>query len=188
MRGVIERARRKIQIAPKSRFHHLRSCWIWLSKASLFPKRRTRLLQPAAEPHRTDAPCKPSRIIGLDRNTTKRCRAQRWLETSRADAAHETIERLVLVHADHRVVVPGHADIGDKGGAAWQDLMVGGRRMRVSANHEAGATVAEVPHRLLLAGRLAMHIDEDRVSVASQRTGRELALNRGKWIVERVHE
>ena len=35
--------------------------------------------------------------------------------------------------------------------------------MRVRADHQAGAPVAEVAYRLLLAGRLAMNIDNDRV-------------------------
>ena len=66
--------------------------------------------------------------------------------------------------------------------------MVGGRRMRVRADHEAGAAVAEITHRLLFAGRLAMHVDDDGVGVRAERTGGEFALDRGERIVERVHE
>ena len=66
--------------------------------------------------------------------------------------------------------------------------MVGGRRMGVGADHEAGAAVAEVAHALLLAGRLAMDVDDDRVGVALERAGGKLALDRRERIVERIHE
>ena len=66
-----------------------------------------------------------------------------------------------------RIVVAGHADVGDEGGAAGEDLVVGGRHMGVRADHEAGAAVAEMAHRLLLAGRLAMHVDDDGVGAAA---------------------
>jgi hypothetical protein len=38
--------------------------------------------------------------------------------------------------------------------------------MGVGADHEAGAAVAEKAHRLLLAGRLAMHVDDDGVGAS----------------------
>src|SRR5262249_54173512 len=68
------------------------------------PDRRTRLLQPAAEPDRGDAACKAGRVVGFDRNATKRCRPQRRLEPSRTDTTDKTIERLVLVHPDHGII------------------------------------------------------------------------------------
>ena len=112
----------------------------------------------------------------------------RRLEFALRDAAQEAGERLVLVHADHRLVVAGHADIGHEGGAAGQDALVGGRHMGVGADHEARAAVGEIAHRLLLAGRLGMHVDDDGVGVAAERAGGEFALDRGERIVERVHE
>ena len=51
-----------------------------------------------------------------------------------------------------------------------------------------GAAVAEMAHRLLLAGRLAMHVDDDGVGRLLERAGRELAIDRRKRVVERVHE
>ena len=60
--------------------------------------------------------------------------------------------------------------------------------MRVGADHQAHAAVAEKAHRLLLAGRFAMHVDDDGVGGGLERTGREFVLDRGKRIVERVHE
>ena len=86
------------------------------------------------------------------------------------------------------IEIAGHADIGDEGGAPGQDAVVGGRHMGVGADDEAGAAVAEMAHGLLLAGRLAMHVDDDGVGAVAQRTGGELAVDRGEGIVERVHE
>ena len=102
--------------------------------------------------------------------------------------AQEARQRLVLRHADDRVVVAGHADVGDEGGAAGQNLMVGGGRMSMGADDEARAAVDEMAHRLLLARRLGMDVDHDRVGRALERAGGKLALDRRERIVERVHE
>src|SRR5262245_61552346 len=66
--------------------------------------------------------------------------------------------------------------------------MVRGRRMRVRADHEAGAAVEEMPHRLLLAGRLGMHVDDRSVASAPQRARDQLAVDRAERIVEWIHE
>ena len=84
--------------------------------------------------------------------------------------------------------IAGHADVRHEGGAPRQDAMVGGRRVGMGADHEAGAAVDEKAHRLLLAGRLAMHVEDDGVGAGFERAGGELALDRGERIVERVHE
>ena len=75
-----------------------------------------------------------------------------------------------------------------KRGAAGQDALIGGRRVGVRADDEARAAVDEMAHRLFLARRFAMHVDDDRVCALAERTGGELALDRGERIVERVHE
>ena len=130
----------------------------------------------------------PGRVVGLDRDRAQRRRPVRGLELARRDAAHEALQRLGLVHADDGIVVAGHADIGDERGAARQHAMIGGLHMGVGADHEARAAVAEMAHRLLLARRLAMDVDHDRVGRALQRTGGQLALGRRERIVERIHE
>src|SRR6478735_1716830 len=66
--------------------------------------------------------------------------------------------------------------------------MIGGRHMRVGADDEAGAAVAEEADALLLAARLAMDVDDDGIGRNAERTGAELALERSKGIVERGHE
>ena len=60
--------------------------------------------------------------------------------------------------------------------------------MGVRANHDAGAAIAEITHRLLFARRLAMKIDDHRIRAAAERTSGELAIDRGERIFERVHE
>src|ERR1700761_2515082 len=60
--------------------------------------------------------------------------------------------------------------------------------MGMRADDEAGAAVAEEADALLLAGRLAMEIDDDRVGSNAEGRGAELAAQRGKGIVERGHE
>src|SRR5262245_6824732 len=137
------------------------------------PERRPRLLEPPAEADWADMAGKPGGVVGLDRDRAQRCRSRGRLEPAGRDAAPEPVERLVLAHADHRVVVAGHADIRDERRTARQDLMVGRRRVGMGADHEARATVTEVTHRLFLAGGLAMHVDHDCVSVAAQDAGVE---------------
>ena len=113
---------------------------------------------------------------------------ERRLEAGARNLAQEAVQRLVLDHADHRIVVAGHADIGHEGGAARQNLVIGGRHMGVGADHQAGAAVAVEAHRLLLARRLAVHVDDDGVGHALERAGGKLALDRRERVVERVHE
>ena len=57
--------------------------------------------------------------------------------------------------------------------------------MGVGADHEAGAAVAEIAHRLLLAGGLAVEVDDDGVGGLAQRAGLEFAVDRRERIVER---
>ena len=69
-----------------------------------------------------------------------------------------------------QVIVAAHAGIGHVGGAA-ADPMIGGRYMRVSADHEAHASVEIVGQRLLLARRLRVDIDDRRIGDLGERTG-----------------
>src|SRR5499433_2348402 len=85
------------------------------------PERRPRLFESTAETYRSDTARETGRIVGFDRDRAQRCRPQRRFEATRRDSAHETVERLVLAHPDHGIVVAGHADIGDERGAARQD-------------------------------------------------------------------
>src|SRR5258705_522785 len=48
--------------------------------------------------------------------------------------------------------------------------------------------VEDMAHRLLLACRLAVNVDDDGVGRLLEWTGRKLALDRGEGIIQRVHE
>src|SRR2546427_4873916 len=66
--------------------------------------------------------------------------------------------------------------------------MIGSRRMGMGADDDAGTAVAEIPHRLFLAGGLAMNIDNDGVRRLLERACRKLAVDGGEGIVEGIHE
>src|SRR3974390_525340 len=134
---------------------------------TLAPERGRPLLQQSAQTDRRDLHRQPLRI-GLDGDATQGRWPVRRLEARARDLAQKTRERLVLVHADDAVEVAGHTDIGDEGGASLQDAVIGGRHMRVRADDEARPSIAEVAHCLLLAGRLAMEVDDDRVRAVPQ--------------------
>ena len=137
-----------------------------------------RLFQPRAEPHRADFRGQSGLVVGFDRDTAQGGGTGRRLEALGGDAAQEARQRLVLDHADHGIIIAGHADIGNESRAARQDLVIGGRRMRVRADHEAGAAVDEMTHRLFLAGRLAMKVEHDRVGAGFERAGIEFMIDR----------
>ena len=99
------------------------------------------------------------------------------------------LQRLFLGHADHRIVVAGHADIAHERGAARQDAQIRGRRMRMRADDNAGAAVAEIAHRLLLAGGLARACRRGwRRRRERNAQARQFAVDRGERIVQRIHE
>ena len=83
----------------------------------------------------------------------------------------EALEHLVDPHADHRLVGAGHADVGLQGGAAGEDPLVGGGDVGVGAEHGAHPAVEVEAHRLLLAGRLGVEVDQDHL-VSSGRAAR----------------
>ena len=62
--------------------------------------------------------------------------------------------------------------------------MVGGRHMRMCADDEAGAPIDEMPKALLLAGRLGMKVEHDRVRLFLQRAGSQNGLGRLEGIIE----
>ena len=96
----------------------------------------------------------------------------RRLEALARDLGEEAVDRLLDVHAEHRIVVPAHADVGDEGRAVRQHAIVGGRRMRVRADDRGRAPVDEIAQRLLLARRLGVEVDEDGVGALLETAGR----------------
>lgn len=79
----------------------------------------------------------------------------------RPGACAKSLHRLGLFHADDRVVIAAHAGIGKVGGAAREDLMIGGGHMGVRAGDEARPAIAEVTHG---------HFSEDVSACMSIRT------------------
>src|SRR4051812_14305361 len=65
-------------------------------------------LEPAPDPHRGDAQREARDVIRFHRDTAQRGGATRRLESARWNAGDEAVQRLVLVHADHRIIVAGH--------------------------------------------------------------------------------
>ena len=110
---------------------------------------------------------KPGRVVGLDREPQSVAGPVGRLELAPGILRRKRPSGSSFPMPMTEFVVAGHADVGHEGGAARQDAVVGGRRMGMGADHEAGAAVGEIAHRLLLAGRLAMHVDDDGVGAAS---------------------
>src|SRR5215831_10820749 len=92
------------------------------------PEGRPCFFQPPSEPHRADPPRQPGCVVGLDRDCTQRSRAGRWLELGRGDAPQKPPKRLMFGHPDDGVIVAGHSYVGDEGGAAGENLVIGRRR------------------------------------------------------------
>ena len=71
-------------------------------------------------------------------------------------------------HPDNRVVRAGHAHIGDEGGAARQNALIGGGHVRVRADDGRDASVEIPAHGLLLAGGLGVNIHDDHFDVPAE--------------------
>ena len=79
---------------------------------------------------------------------------------TREPGAHAR-DRLLGLDADHRVVRPGHARVGERGRAARVHARVVRLHVRVRADHRRHAPVEPPRERDLLARRLGVHVDED---------------------------
>ena len=151
------------------------------------------------KPGEASSRCGPSRtaatrtreagaVVGLDGEPAQGALPERRLEARARRLLEEAADRLLLVHAEHGIVVAAHAGVGEIGGAAGQDAVVGGRHVGVGADDEARPAVEMVAERLLLARRLRVDVDHDGVGDLAQRAGLELPVGGGEGIVEGVHE
>ncbi len=127
-------------------------------------------------------------VADLDGDAAERGFAHGGGKASRGDAAQEAADRLVLLHAEHAVVVAGHAGVGEVGGAAGENLMVGGRHVGVGADDEARPAVEVVGHALLLGSRLGVDVDQHGIRLFAERAGGKFAVDGGERIVQRIHE
>ena len=84
---------------------------------------------------------------------------RRRLEPGR-HAGDESLDRVVLVASDHRVVRAGHAGVGDRGRAAREHARIVRLHVRVRAEHGGDASVEVARERDLLARRLGVEVDD----------------------------
>ena len=84
----------------------------------------------------------------------------------------EPAQGLVLFHADHRIIVAGHADVGDEARAAGQDSMIGARHMGMGADDEARLAVGEMAKRPFLARGFGVDVEERGVAALAERAER----------------
>src|SRR5687767_12322676 len=99
------------------------------------------------------------RVEGDD-GAVQRGRALGRLE-ARRHLAEEALHDDLAIDADDALRRARHAEVGDVGGAPGQHALVGGLHVAVRADHGADAAVEVPAHCLRLAGRLAVHVDQD---------------------------
>ena len=148
----------------------------------------TWLGEPAADPHRLDSAGQPGRVVGHDKDAAQRRLALGDLRLLARHLGHKAAHRRRLLHADHRIVVAAHPGIADDRRCRRAGSGVGGRDMRVRADHRRDAAVGEMADRHLLARRLGVEIDDDRGRTAPSGYGREDRVEPRERVVERVHE
>src|SRR3984885_14723878 len=73
---------------------------------------RPRRIEPAAEPQRRDSPRQAGRVIGLDKHAAQRRLAFGPQQPLARHLLAEPRDRPVRLHADYRIVIAAHADIG----------------------------------------------------------------------------
>src|SRR4029079_2975898 len=147
------------------------------------PKCGRRLLKPSAEAHGGQALRQARPVIGLNRQPAERRITERRLEPRGRDFAEKSLQWFALVHADDRVVIAAHAYVCHKAGPAGENVVVCGRRMGVCAHDRARPSVAKMAHRLFLARRFSMDVNDDCVGFAFEGAGSELAIDGRKGVV-----
>ena len=91
------------------------------------------------------------------------------------------------VAPDDRFVRAGESGVGEIGGAAGKDLVVGGLDVRVGADDERGEAIHGAAKGDFLRGRLGVEIDEDAGRLRFN--FRDLGLDEEEGIVDlRAHE
>ena len=104
----------------------------------------------------------------------------------RRHSGQKARQRRLALHADDRIVRPGHARVGHVGRAVREDSLIGRLHVRVRADDERDLAVEMPAHGDLLAGRLGVEIhDDDARPVAN---GFDLAQDNGERIVDGRHE
>src|SRR5688572_7067912 len=101
------------------------------SISSSFPYRRLSVpemgpsfVEMRPEPHGGDACCQSATVVRLHRETGESARAGGRLQAHAGRLLQEAAHRLVLGHAEDRIVVAAHAGIRLEGGACRQDAVI----------------------------------------------------------------
>src|SRR2546421_2892241 len=97
------------------------------------------------------------------------------------NARQEPLDDHVLVHPDAAVPRPDHAHIRDVGRPLGEDSGVGGRDVRVGADHGARPAVKVPTHCRLFRGCFGVHVAEDNPEV---RMGRQDCVGGAKRVVQ----
>src|SRR6266436_5513528 len=87
--------------------------------------------QPSPDPDRPDRPGEPGLVVGLDHRRAQSALALRRREALAGHLLYEAQNGAFLLHADDRVVVAAHADIGLVGRPAGQYPAIGSRDVTV---------------------------------------------------------
>src|SRR3954452_558924 len=119
--------------------------------------------QPAADPYRLDPPGQTGRLVDLHEGAAHGRFAVGRLRLLARHFGDEPVHRRGFLQADDRIVVAAHAEIAEIRRAAGQDLRIRGRHMGVRADHRRDPTIGEMAERHLLAGRLAVKIDDNGI-------------------------
>src|SRR6266849_6825216 len=130
-----------------------------------------------------DARCASAGFVDLDHRARHADVALRDFELA-GHVHQKAMQRLVGTKSDHRVVRPGHPDIGLKGRAFGQDALISGRHMRVRAQDGRDAAVEIATHGLLLGRGFTVDVDDDDPGVDVV----QLAIRAMKRVLARGHE
>jgi len=98
------------------------------------------------------------------------------------------MHHLFFLDTDDGFVVARHARVGDVCCTERQDPMIGGRNVRMGADHETDAAIAEIARGKFLAAGFAVKIQHDRVRYLSQRMSGNHFIQQPERIVDRFHE
>ena len=127
-------------------------------------------------------------LIGFEEDAAQRRFALGDLRALAGHLGDELKDRRAFLHTNHGVVIAAHSGIGLVGGAAWKDLVVGGRYMAVRPEDGRDAAIGKMTERHLFARGLGVKIDEDRRGLDAEVEFGEELFEPGEGVIERIHE
>src|SRR5690606_8035327 len=88
------------------------------------PEARQPLLEHTANGKRRDGEREPAGVVDVNAEAAQGGRSAGRLEAAGRNLGQEPAYRLLLVHAEHRIIIAAHAGIRLIGGAAGQDAAI----------------------------------------------------------------